>query len=424
MNQHNSLIYIGPEAIQRLLDFCKAQPPSRYTLVADSNTYAALGQQVEAALTGAGLDVTTILLRGDEIIADEKYLIQTLVQSPVGDQTYVAVGSGTLTDITRYISFRTRNPFIAVPTAPSVDGFMSTVAPMVVGGIKETYKAQAPIAVFADLDTSIDAPQALKAAGFGDIVGKFTSLADWKLGHLIWDEPYDPAIDERVRDALENCVELTDELASNSEQSISRLMDALIDSGICMLEFGDSRPASGAEHHCSHFWELQLLQRQRPAILHGAKVGYATTLIAKLYEKVRDLSREDAAALLEKSNFLARQPAEIDGIRQAYGAVADGIIGPQAPFLKMTGPEFEALKSRILEHWDDIQTIARTVPPAATVTNILERAGAPADWHALAGIEARDITNALAYGHYLRNRFTVIKLLLVLGIDPASLIAV
>ena len=40
----------------------------------------------------------------------------------------------------------------------------------------------------------IDAPQRLIAAGFGDMIGKITSLADWKLGSILWDEPYDTAI--------------------------------------------------------------------------------------------------------------------------------------------------------------------------------------------------------------------------------------
>jgi glycerol-1-phosphate dehydrogenase [NAD(P)+] len=419
----NAHIIIGHEAIAQLIDYCTAQPAGRYTLISDTNTYAALGQRVEEAFRAAGFDVTNIVLRGDEVIADEKYLMQAMVQSPPGDQMYVAVGSGTLTDITRYVSYRTRNPFISIPTAPSVDGFMSTGAPLVVGGIKETFRAQAPVAVFADLQTSIDAPQDLKAAGFGDIVGKFTSLADWKLGHLVWDEPYDPAIDERVRDALENCIDLTDEIVNNSEHGVTRLMDALIESGICIFEFGDSRPASGSEHHCSHFWELQLLKRNRPAILHGAKVGYATTLVARLYEKVRQLSRDDVAALLAKSNYVAGQAAQIEGIKRVYGPVADDIMRPQKPFLEMTAPEFEQLKQRILDHWDDIQAIARTVPPSAEIAAILERAGAPTDWRSLRGLEASDVAQAVLFGHYIRNRFTVIKLLLVCGIDIAALVS-
>jgi glycerol-1-phosphate dehydrogenase [NAD(P)+] len=415
-------IAIGRDALEQLLDFGRTLPSHPFTLIYDTNTYAALGQRVEAAIREADHDVTSILLTGEEVIADEKYLTQVLVQSPPGDQTYVAVGSGTITDIARYISYRTRNSFISVPTAPSVDGFMSTGAPLVVGGIKETYKAQAPIAVFADLQTSIAAPRELKAAGLGDMVGKLTSLADWRLGHLVWDEPYDEAIERRVRAALESCVTCVDDIVQSGEQGVYCLMAALIESGVCMFEFGDSRPASGSEHHCSHFWEMQLLKRHRPAILHGAKVGYATTLIAKVYERVRQWSREDVAALLRSSRFVAAQAAEIEGIRRVYGPVANDVIRMQKPFLEMTEPQFDRLQRRILENWEEFQGLASTVPPSAQILGILNQAGAPTHWQDLPGIEEADIGLALLYGHYLRNRFTVLKLMQVCGVDVRSLV--
>jgi glycerol-1-phosphate dehydrogenase [NAD(P)+] len=420
--RQNVRINIGRDALEQLVEYCRTLPSQHFTIISDANTYAALGQRVESAIREAGFGVTTIVLAGDEVIADEKYLTQVLVQSPPGDQTYLAVGSGTITDITRYISFRTRNTFISVPTAPSVDGFVSTGAPLVVGGIKETHKAQAPVAVFADLQTSIAAPRALKAAGFGDMVGKLTSLADWRLGHLVWDEPYDEAIEQRVRAALDSCVTCIDEIVHSDEQGIHCLMAALIESGVCMFEFGDSRPASGSEHHCSHFWEMQLLKRHRPAILHGAKVGYATTLIAKLYDRVRQLTREDVEDLLRNSRFVADHEAEIEGIQQVYGPVTNAVIRMQKPFLEMTEPQFEHLKQRIIDNWHAIQGVASTVPPSARIVEVLSQAGAPTSWQALPGLEERDIELALSYGHYLRNRFTVLKLMQVCGADIGTLV--
>jgi glycerol-1-phosphate dehydrogenase [NAD(P)+] len=346
--------------------------------------------------------------------------MRVMVQTPPGDQTYIAVGTGTITDIVRYVSFRTRNPFIAVPTAPSVDGFVSSVAPLVVGGIKETFIAQGPLAVFADLKTSIQAPPPLKAAGFGDMAGKWTSLADWKLGHLLWDEPYDAEIDRRVRAALDSCVAALDDLAQNSERGARVLMEALIESGMCMLEFGDSRPASGAEHHASHYWELLLLRTHRRAVLHGAKVGYATTLIAKLYEQVRAWSREDVAARLDA----ARRPdarALTADIRAAYGSSADLILPSQKPFLEMTPAQFDALKARIIDQWPAIQDLAAHVPPAAEIASRLRRAGGPTDPQVF-GLTPDEILPALRYGHYLRDRFTVLKLMQICGVDVATLI--
>lgn len=413
--QQDIQIHIGHDAIEKLTDYCKTLDTQRFTIVADTNTYPALGERIEAALGSAGLDVTTIVLTGDEVVADEKYLMRTLVQAPPGDQVFVAVGSGTITDITRYVSFRTRNPFISTPTAASVDGFVSVGAPLVVGGVKETYKSQGPIAVFGDLGCLMDAPAELRAAGFGDIVGKTTSLADWRLGQLLWEEPYDQAVADQTRRALTSCLDATDDVASGSEAGIHRLLDGLLESGLAMLALGNSRPASGSEHHCSHFWEMQLLKEGKPAILHGAKVGYAATLIAKLYDKIRQLGQDDARQLAQNTPF--RKPEDVIAeIKHVYGPVADDIIRIQQPFLDLTEQDYNRLQARIVEHWSDIQDIAASVLPAETVLEVLERVGGPTDWRTL-GLSEAMVEPALLYGHHIRNRFTVIKLCKMLGID-------
>ena len=38
----------------------------------------------------------------------------------------------------------------------------------------------------------------MTAAGFGDMLAKYTALADWKLAHLLVDEPYDSELVESI----------------------------------------------------------------------------------------------------------------------------------------------------------------------------------------------------------------------------------
>lgn len=412
--QHDIEIHVGRDAIQRLLAYCATLPTQQFVLVSDTNTYAALGARIERALKDAGYPVTNIVLTGDEVIADERYLVRVLVQAPPGDQVYIAIGSGTITDITRYVSYRTRNPFISTPTAASVDGFLSTGAPLVVGGVKDTILSQGPIAMFADVQTLMDAPRPLRAAGFGDIIGKTTSLADWRLGNLFWNEPYSAAIEQRVQRTIAMCMDAVEDIAAGTEQGVRSLIDGLTETGLCMLEVGNSRPASGSEHHCSHYWEMRLLQQGKPAILHGAKVGFATTLIARLYEQIRNLSQDDVAALVKNAPYTGRDAA-IAEIRQGYGALADDIIRIQMPFLALTADDDAQLKQRIVDDWPAVQEIASAVLPPATITAALDRVGAPTSWQAL-GLSEDIVAPALRYGHYLRNRFTVIKLMRVLGL--------
>ena len=181
-----------------------------------------------------------------------------------------------------------------------------------------------------------------------------------------------------------------------------------------MSEFGNSNPASGAEHHLSHFWEMQLLWQNKPAILHGEKVGVASILAAQWYAAIRQMNRDQVAARL-KTTCLPDREAQIQKIKTIFAPVADQIIHDQRAFLDLTEDMFESLKQRVVDRWDDVQAIAANVPPPQQFTDWLRQAGAPIAGKEL-GLSKRDVDLAKEYSHYLRNRFTINKLRLILGI--------
>ena len=401
-------IYVGKDATSQMLQYVAAHGLNRFALVADTNTYAALGEHVEQALKAKGYEVHSIVLEGDHIHTDEHQIVQVLIRGPLGPCTFIAVGSGTITDITRFSSHRSGRAFIGMPTAPSVDGFTSIGAPIILAGVKTTIVCQPPLAVFADIDTLCNAPQELVAAGFGDMIGKITSLADWNLGRLLWDEPYDTEIAARSRTAINNVMSRTDAIGNRSEEGVRALMDALIESGLCMLDFGATRPASGAEHHASHYWEMKRLREGRDSMFHGAQVGYALTLVAKQYARIRAIDRAELMNRLEAAT-LPNRDTEIANIRAGYGDMTPKIIEEQEPFLNLTEADYDRLKRKIADNWDTIQNIAATVPEAPVIIDALRKVGGPADYEAL-GLDADEVPLGFRFGHYLRNRFTVVKL--------------
>jgi glycerol-1-phosphate dehydrogenase [NAD(P)+] len=412
----NIHIYVGKEAVSHLIQYCEDRGLDRFMLIADDNTYRALGRTVASAFKDRGLDVRTVILTGEQIIADEHYVMQVLLAAEDKERVYLAVGSGTLTDITRFVSHRQRASFISVPTAPSVDGFTSPGASMVIGRLKQTVPAHPPLAVFGDLATLSRSPRTLIASGFGDMLGKYTSQADWRLGHLLWGEPHSESVACRTRDALEVCVRHASEIGSGSEEGIRGLMEGLLESGLCMLEFGNSRPAAGAEHYLSHYLEMKLLRENRPAILHGAKVGVACTLVAGYYEKVRQLTRQQVAERLENSRLPDRD-LEIQRIRAGYApAVADKVIAEQEPFLALSADSFGQLKRRIMNGWGEILEIASSVPKPEELADLLRQVGGPTDASTL-GLGDEEVALGLEYSHYLRNRFTVMKLSRIIGVQ-------
>ena len=266
-------------------------------------------------------------------MADARHILQIMVTVDRAPRTYVAVGSGTLTDITRFASWRTGNPFVAMPTAPSVDGFASLGAPLIVEGVKTTYITQAPRAIFANLDTLVTAPRAMIAAGFGDIMGKFTAAADWRLGHLLWDEPFDEAIAQRTAAVAQRCTEQAQAVGEGSPDGVHALMEGLIDSGFTMLDLGSSRNASGSEHHYSHYWEMKLLEEgARPSCMGPRSASPRSSRAAlRLHQ---GLNRQDVSDRLEAST-LPTQDSEIARIRR-HSETWPLLIAAQRPFLDLT----------------------------------------------------------------------------------------
>lgn len=410
---HIDPIVVSPTAYDELETYLRTQTWTRCTIVSDQHTWAAAGSSIAERARRAGLTVREIILEPGEVVADEIRLLEILRQTAPTDELFIAAGSGTITDMTRFISFKLGVPFLSCPTAASVDGFTSIGAPLVLKGIKQTLISQPPRAMFADTGVLCGAPTEMTAAGYGDIIGKITSLADWRIGHLLWDEPYDESIALRTQKAIDSCVEHRHEIGKRTATGVETLTHALVESGLCLVDFGESRPASGAEHHLSHFWEMQLLRDGRPAILHGAKVGVATVMIAGLYERIRQIAREGLAERLG-SVHLPGISAERDAIHSAYGSYADQLIHG-SEFVGIDKDRLRDVRERIVQHWGDIQDIAATVPGAQDVAGLLRDAGAPTTCSDI-GLSAEMENAAFRYAHYLRNRFTSVKLARFLGL--------
>ncbi len=407
-------IYCGHDALDALMRHCRALGWSRFLLVADDNTYRALGRDVEAALRAAGWDVRSAILGGEHILPDERRVLEVLSQARGEEWVYVAVGSGTITDITRYASYCSRNPFVSLPTAPSVDAYATSGAAVILNGVKRTVPSHPPAAVFAHLATLRRAPRQMIAAGFGDMLGKHTSLADWRLGVLLMDEQYDDRVAGRAERTLSTCEQHAYPIGQASADGVQTLMEALFESGLCMLEYGSSRPASGFEHLLAHFWDMRWRQEGQVAPPHGVMVGFGTILAAQRYEAIRAIPEESVVSCLEAAPPPDPED-ELERIREQFAPYAESIIGHYRPFLGLLQTNWQRLRLAIAQCWPEILAVANQVPPPQQLVRVLQRASVPTDAGSL-GLAADDVEQALRLSHYLRGRFTVDTLGRMLGV--------
>ena len=196
----------------------------------------------------------------------------------------VAIGGGRCLDAAKLVAAGVGVPFIAVPTQLSHDGVCSPVAvlPREAGGLAESLEAVAPNLAFFSRPTLIRAPIASLRAGFGDLIANPLALRDWELG-------FDAGL-ERINDTAWRLSEksfrliepLLDEplvAGSVGPELIGAVAEALVTSGLAMIQAGCSRPASGAEHKISHAIDELYGARAH----HGAQVAFGSLLSAALH---------------------------------------------------------------------------------------------------------------------------------------------
>ncbi|TFE25792.1 sn-glycerol-1-phosphate dehydrogenase [Cohnella luojiensis] len=347
-------VLIEAGAIRQVAPYLLRNRLQRISIAADSNTFEVVGRVLGQLIENAGMNVCITLINPDkqgDVIADEASVVQLeldLKQSSA--EIVLAVGSGTLHDIARFSAYAVGIPFVSVPTAPSVDGFNSIGAPLIIRGEKKTIAAIGPSAIFADLDLLTKAPDGMIAAGFGDMLGKYTSLFDWKFGSLAGGEPYSEAVAEQTRHALQLCVDNCEEIEKRSPKGIEILTRALIESGFAMLKFGQSHPASGAEHHLSHYWEMEFMRLGRRQILHGAKVGVACAEISRLYHGLAIDSpelfpEEHRQTLLEEIDRIPGEHAIKQLLLKVGGPTSPEQLGVSGDLLSLSMREAHHIRS-------------------------------------------------------------------------------
>jgi glycerol-1-phosphate dehydrogenase [NAD(P)+] len=243
----------------------------RLLFVADNNTLKAADGVLDAL---KDFDLTLKIYDNlREATIREVNVLKELLKDNDG---IIAVGTGSLHDISRKAAADSDKPLCLFATAASMDGFASYGAPLTDGNFKATYSAKSPEVIIADTKILAAAPAELKSAGFGDMVGKYVGLIDWQVSSLITGEYYCEKVAKLTRDATDRIMALSNKILANDEDSAVAVFEALLLTGIGMSFTKTSRPASGTEHILSHFWECKKLLEGKLSDFHGKKVGVTT----------------------------------------------------------------------------------------------------------------------------------------------------
>ncbi len=370
-------------------------------LAADNNTYAVCGEAVRAQL-GEKLEKLLVYQTEGYLIPNEDAVARMEEMLTEKTDLIIGIGSGVMQDLCKYVSHRAGLPYHIVATAPSMDGYASVGAAMIMGNMKVTYNAHVPEAIIGDTRILRDAPMEMIQAGYGDILGKFSCLNDWKLSHVVNGEYLCQEVYDLTWDMLQSVKDLGRKLQERDPQAIQTLMEALVGVGVAMAYMGNSRPASGSEHHLSHFFEVVGILEDAPYFAHGIDVAFSAVYTQALREGLLARVRWDDKAKREPA--FAWEPWEHE-IRRIYTGAAEGVIALQR---KLGWYEINRLPI-YEEKWDNIRSVLEEAPSARELTGYLDSVGL--DIRRFEEVYGREkIQNALLYGKDLKDRYSVLWL--------------
>lgn len=396
-------ILIGSGVIKQLNSSLKAANfPKKIAIISDENTHFAAGAEIERILCKE-YEVCSVVMPPD-IHPDERN-IELLNAYTSTSEAFIAVGGGTISDLVKYTSFKRGIPYACVPTCPSVNGFTSSTASMLIDGQKKTLQAQLPKILIADTDILIQAPQRLIISGLGDSLARTTAQADMMLSHYLLGTEYDQQLFNIQKDYEANVFSLAPELLNRNPEAIEYLIRLLIVSGLTMHINGSSRPASGAEHLVAHYMEMMFDEDKYPHTFHGEQIAVTSIAMAKIQEQI--LAKDEISIeplIYSEKPVLGHFGSEL-GVKlleELKGKEIDE--GRAAEINKILRENWQNIRKEILDihiKAERLEDIIKSVKGPYTYKHIC--------W------EHADFDTAIKNAPFLRNRFTFLDLAMCLN---------
>jgi glycerol-1-phosphate dehydrogenase [NAD(P)+] len=248
---------------------------------------------------------------------------------PAGVEVVAGIGGGMAVDTAKYFAWRRALRLVTIPTALTVDAFVTPPAGVRKGNdhTVDYVGAAQPDPLVIDFDLIRTAPTWLNVAGVGDILSCHTACWDWELAQAAGrsaDCPFSAADVAAARAVLQDTLAAARDIASATDAGLRALVHGYMKISALCLPAGHPRAEEGSEHFVLYVLESRL----KRGFIHGHIVGLGIYLMARLQgndaERIiaamrdmglrfdpenMDLTREDVrSALLALKAFKAGRP--------------------------------------------------------------------------------------------------------------------
>jgi glycerol-1-phosphate dehydrogenase [NAD(P)+] len=196
-----------------------------------------------------------------------------------------AVGGGLAADAAKYISVKLNLPLVVLPTALSVDAFITAASGIRRNGCVYYIETKVPETLVLDLDTIAKAPASIRAAGITDVMSIATGAWDWKFAHERGKNPdgmeFIPWVYDNAQSILSGVLDCAEAAGCGDKDGLKTLFDCLCMEVQLCNQIGHSRPEEGSEHYFAYCVENHMGY----GLPHGDLVGPGIMIMSKLQKQ-------------------------------------------------------------------------------------------------------------------------------------------
>lgn len=189
-----------------------------------------------------------------------------------GEVVY-SVGGGLTADTAKYYAAKNNLPLVVIPTALSVDAFITAASGIRKDGCVYYIDTKPPENLVLDLDVIAAAPDSIRAAGISDVMSIATGSWDWKFAESRGKNPtgmeFIPWVYESARVILEAVLDCAEAAGRSDREGLKTLYDCLAMEVQLCNQVGHARPEEGTEHYFAYCAENHLGH----GLPHGDLVG-------------------------------------------------------------------------------------------------------------------------------------------------------
>lgn len=405
-------LIIGQDKLKQTSQLFKEQfSGAKAIIVADTTTFELAGKSLLKQFESNGiLQESPYIYKDPEIYAAYEYVEELVNVLKQNQAIPVAVGSGTINDLTKLAAHLTNRPYLCVATAASMDGYTAFGASITANGAKQTFNCPAPQACLADIDILSAAPTEMTASGYADLFAKITAGADWILADALNVEPIDPTAWSIVQDGLHEALSDPSGTRNGEIKAVSQLTEGLMLGGFAMQWSKSSRPASGAEHQFSHLWNMEHHLNNGEHVSHGFQVSIGTLAITALYDLAlkTDFEHLDIPKALEQWPTLEELKTQSLDIFKDTDFPEIGWQETSAKYIdrQLLKKQLQTLK----DSWSNIKArLQQQIVPFEEAKARLATVGAPTEPEHI-GITREKLKQTFVRAQYIRRRFTILDL--------------